>query len=309
MRNAYVAPMLLPARGLVVQLASLGAAVVSYLTLSARPLRAEECVDCSMVDESPPSIPTLGTRSQVAEVQTFGVAGALTRRQFENESARDASVLVSASHFSYDTRTIFSGRSYGFGFIGGGSAGFEGGLGVELAFGLRLPFEKTHGPIARIGIEGFLMGNQSFYSSMLELPKGEFGYQLLDRSLLFEVAATAGPVLAGRFNVEGAPKHPLGGLFQVGGHLAFGARPLHLELGVRRLGFGDSGQRDLDEVTSSLCGLPSVFTICADVRYLADGVGDEEPGARVAYLGVRLGVITSATDPPRANGTDRQKRR
>jgi hypothetical protein len=300
--------MLCPARGFVVQLASVSTAVASYLTLSTRPLQgADDCIDCSAVDESPPSIPTLGTRSPVAEVRTFGIAGTFTRRQFETESAGDASVLVSASHFSYDTRAIFSGRSYGFGFIGGGSAGFEGGLGAELAVGLRLPFEKSHGPLARIGIEGFLMGNQSFYSSMLELPKGEFGYQFLDRSMLFEAAVTAGPVLAGRFNVEGAPKHPLGGLFQVGGHFAFGARPVHLELGARRLGFGESGQRDLDEVSTSICGLPSVFTVCADARYLADVVGEEAPGARVAYLGVRLGVITSATDPPRANGTDRQK--
>jgi hypothetical protein len=252
-------------------------------------------------------IPTLGAQSSVAEVRTFGIAGTFTRRQFEDASAGDGSVLVSASHFSYDTRTIFSGRSSGFGFIGGGSAGFEGGLGAELALGLRLPFDETHGPIARIGIEGFLMGNQSFYSSTLELPKGEFGYQLLDRSLLFEVAATAGPVLAGRFNVEGAPRHALGGLFQVGGHLAFGARPLHLELGVRRVGFDDSGQGDLEEVASSLCGLPSVFTVCADARYLADGVGDAEPGARIAYLGVRLGVLTSPRDLPRTNGTDRRK--
>jgi hypothetical protein len=239
-------------------------------------------------------VPMLGAHHPVAEVATFGVAGTLTNRQFEDESAKDGAVLVSATHHSYDTRTIFAGRSYGLGFIGGGSAGFEGGLGAELAFGLRIPFASVHGPVARIAIEGFLMGNQSFYSSMLELPKGELGYQLLDRNLLFEAAATAGPVLAGYFNVEGAPKRPLGGLFQVGGHVALGVQNAHLELAVSRLDAGDFRFGALHQVQSSLCGLPSVFSICGDVRYIESETNDQEPGARVAYLGVRMGVITTS---------------
>ena len=236
----------------------------------------------------------LGTRNPVAEVQSFGVAGTMTRSRFEDQSSTDVSVLASAAHFSYDTRTVFSGRSYGFGFLGGGSAGFEGGLGGELAAGLRIPFGKKHGPITRIAVEGFLMGNDSFFSSRLELPKGEFGYQLLHRDLLVEAAVTAGPVLAGTFNVSGAPDRKLSGLFAVGGHLALGFRAAHLELTVNRLDSGDFELGAFNEVIGSLCGLPSVFAVCADARYQSGGANDPEPDGRIAYLGIRAGVVTSS---------------
>ncbi|HEX6275712.1 MAG TPA: hypothetical protein VFZ53_21875 [Polyangiaceae bacterium] len=222
------------------------------------------------------------------------MAGTLTRARFEDQSPKGASVLASAAHFSYDTRTVFSGRSYGFGFIGGGSAGFEAGLGGELAFGLRIPFAKAHGPVVRIAVEGFIMGNDRFYASMLELPKGEFGYQLLNDNVLVEAAVTAGPVLTGRFDVEGAKGRALGGLFEVGGHVALGLPTAHLEFSVNRLDSGDFRLGAFNALTSSLCGLPSVFAVCADARYLAGGANDPEPDARVAYLGVRAGVVTSS---------------
>jgi hypothetical protein len=231
----------------------------------------------------------------------------MTIARFQDESVKDGSVLVSGGHFSYDTRTIFSGRSYGFGFIGGGSAGFEGGLGGELAAGLRLPFAKRHGPVARIAVEGFLMGNDSFYASMLELPKGELGYQFLDRKLLIEGAVTAGPVLTGFFNVEGAPHRPLGGLFAVGGHVALGFRVAHLELAVNRLDSGDFTLGEFNELIASLCGLPSVFALCADARYLAGGASDPEPDARVAYVGIRMGVVTSSAPKRQTDGRGRRR--
>ncbi len=261
--------------------------------------------ECSEPREPP--VPMLGTKNPTAEVQSFGVAGALTNARFQDQSVKDGSVLVSAGHFSYDTRTIFAGRSYGFGFIGGGSAGFEGGLGGELAAGLRVPFAKKHGPVARIAIEGFLMGNDSFYASMLELPKGELGYQFLDRTFLLEGAVTAGPVLTGFFNVEGAPKRPLGGLFAVGGHVAVGFRVAHLELAVNRMDSGDFELGEFNELVASLCGLPSVFALCADARYFAGGAADPDPDARVTYVGLRVGVVTSSPPERRSGGRHRRR--
>ena len=276
--------------------------------LYAPALVAAECPDEPPSDEAEcaPMVPMLGTQNPVAEVQSFGVGATMTRTRFEEQSATDIGVLASGAHFSYDTRTVFSGRSYGFGFIGGGSAGFEGGLGGELAFGLRFPFAKTHGPLARIAIEGFLMGNDAFYSSMLEVPKGEFGYQLLHRALLLEAAVTAGPVVTGRFNVEGAPHRTLTGLFAVGGHVAVGFRTAHLELAVNRMDSGDFSLGEFNEVVGSLCGLPSVFSICADARYQAGGANDPEPDARVAYLGVRAGIVTSSVPAKEAKRKHRR---
>jgi len=283
-----------------------GAATLLCWTLLARSLSAAECGgEASSSDECSPTLPTLGTQNPVAEVQSFGVAGTLTRGRFEEQSPKGASVLASAAHFSYDTRTVFNGRSYGFGFIGGGSAGFEAGLGGELAFGLRIPLAKAHGPFVRIAVEGFIMGNDRFYASMLELPKGEFGYQLLDKSALVEAAVTAGPVLTGQFDVEGAERRALGGLFEVGGHVALGLRTVHLEFTVNRLDSGDFRLGAFNALSGSLCALPSFFAVCADARYLAGGANDPEPDARVAYFGVRAGVVTSSA-PARRSGRTRQ---
>jgi hypothetical protein len=167
-------------RAFVLNLVRARVSLVGLLVLTAAPVGAEECVEEGaeeVMEPTPPltvvcepMIPMLGTRNPVAEVQAFGLGGSLTQSRVGSASASDGSVLVSAAHFSYDTRKVFSGRSYGFGFIGGGSAGFEGGLGGELGFGLRVPFAKSHGPVARIALEGFLMGNDAFYASLLELP-------------------------------------------------------------------------------------------------------------------------------------------
>jgi hypothetical protein len=275
------------------------AAVLSCVTFVAPAVRADTCRDdSSSCNERRASGATTGARSRVAEIQTFGIAATQTLRRLDNQSTADGAILASASHFSYDTRIIFSGRSNGFGFIGGGSAGFEGGIGGELAFGLRLPFAKTHSPFARVALEGLLIGNDTFFASLLELPKGEFGYQVLSPKMLFELAATAGPVLAGRYNVDDAPARPLGGLLQVGGHAAFGLRHLHLELSLKRFDSSDYELDPLTEVASSLCGLPSVFAICANVRHLAGGSNAPEPDMRIGYLGIQVGVITSRSRPP-----------
>jgi hypothetical protein len=279
--------------------------LVALLTLTASHAGAECAEEQVDVEACPPMMPMLGTQNPVAEVQAFGMSGSLTRSRFSDASTTDGAVLVSGSHFSYDTRKIFSGRSYGFGFIGGGSAGFEGGFGGELGFGLRVPFAETHGPVARVALEGFLMGNDAFYASLLELPKGELGYQVLDRVFLVEVAATAGPVLTGQFEVNGARRRDVAGDFAAGAHLAVGFRNAHLELVVNRLDSGDSSVAAFDELRGSLCGLPSVFAVCADGRYFAQGAFEPDPDVRVAYLGFHIGLVTSSA--PKRGQTRRGK--
>jgi hypothetical protein len=93
----------------------------------------------------------------------------------------------------------------------------------------------------------------------------------------------------------------------VGGHVALGFRVAHLELKVNRLDSGDFELGEFNELVASLCGLPSVFALCADARYLAGGASDPEPDARVAYVGLRFGVVTSSAPPKRP--TDGRGRR
>jgi len=290
-------------------------AIVLCLTFAPRTVQAEEPKE--EPKEEPPAfgvevsaaLPTLGSRNRVAEAHTFGVAGTQTRRHYGGQTVSDGSILASGSHFTYDTRGSYSGRSVGFGFIGGGGAGFEGGFGGELGFGVRIPFGLTHGPIARLAIEGFLMGNDRFYASLIKLPKGEAGYQILTRDFLFEAAATAGLVLGGRYNVETAFKQDLGGRLEVGGHAAFGFRAAHLELALARINPEDDEPGALTRMTGSLCGLPSYVSVCLDARRFDGRPIESTPEARVTYFGIRVGVVTSTGQPRTAKDKEKRKRR
>jgi len=280
-----------------------------------RTVRAEEPKE-EANEESPSfgvevsaALPMLGARNRVAEAHMFGVAGAQTRRHFGDQNGSDGSVLASGSQFTYDTRASYSGRSLGFGFIGGGGAGFEGGFGGEVGFGVRIPFGLTHGPIARLGIEGFLMGNDRFYASLIKLPKGEAGYQILTGDFLFEAAATAGLVLGGRYNVEKAFKQDLGGRLEIGGHAAFGFRAAHLELALDRIDSEEDEPGALTRMTGSLCGLPSHVSVCLDARRFDGRPIESAPEARITYFGIRVGVVTSTGKPHTAKDKEKRKRR
>jgi len=63
--------------------------------------------------------------------------------------------------------------------LGGGQAGFEGARAGTVDFGYRLPVAEDHGPFGRIGFDGRLQGNDLYYFSILELPRGSVGYQYL----------------------------------------------------------------------------------------------------------------------------------
>ena len=70
------------ARGFWVNL-ELGSPIAVCLLLFSQPLLAAECAEePASSEECPPTIPTVGTRNPLAEAQSFGVAGTLTRRRF-----------------------------------------------------------------------------------------------------------------------------------------------------------------------------------------------------------------------------------
>lgn len=235
------------------------------------------------------------------ELATAGVRGSETLLTLGSDSRTAAGVLFSLNNHSYESRGLWSARSLSFGFIGGGSADFEGGLGGELAGGLRVPFSDGHGPIARLGARGFLLGNELFYSSSLQLPIGQLGYQLFTDDILLEIAGSAGPVLTGRYGVAGATSRKLGGAFEWGGHAGLHLPELHLELGFARVQ-PDTGSSlgNVDRATALLCGSPKPVVVCLETRHLrgdvvADGSIRE---ASAHYLGLQLGVFTPAPPGP-----------
>jgi hypothetical protein len=231
---------------------------------------------------------------RVAEAHFFGVRGTETWSRSARTPDRSLGVTASIRHFDYDARGLFSGRSVGSAFIGGGSAGFEGGLGGALGAGLRVPFGRSHGVVARLGLEGHLLGNDRFYASMLELPQGQVGYQLLSKSLLVELSGTLGPVLTGRYRTSAASAGTLGGMLETGARLGLGFRNAHLELAYSRYErTNEVPLQRLDRVAGSVCGMASVIGICADIEYF-DRHSDSTPAGSgdTAYLGLHVGVLT-----------------
>ncbi len=245
-----------------------------------------------------PSVP-----AELDEHRSFGLRVSETNLRLEDRTTTAFGALFALNDHQYATLSDLTSRLREFAFIGGGSGDFEGGLGGDVAFGWRARVGPNHGPFARLGLRGELLGNDVFYRSTLELPVAELGYQLLrDRTLLIEVALSAAPVLVGRYNVEGAAARALGGSFAWGGHLALALDAIHLEAGYSRLEpKPDSVYGALDTLNAALCGSAGFVAACGDLRFLRGDVHALAPDAivpaRTFYLGAFLGV--SSASPPK----------
>lgn len=279
-------------------------------TLVCQPARAADCNDPGRSSPElaapnhpcPPPVDERGearpartiAEDRVAEAHFFGVRATETWSRGARAPDRALGVTASVRHFDYNARGLFSGRSVGAAFIGGGSAGFEGGLAGALGAGLRAPFGRSHGLVARLGLEGYLLGNDRFYASMLELPQGQLGYQLLSSSLLVELSGTLGPVLTGRYRASGAPTDTLGRMLETGARLALGFRNAHLEVAYSR--YERAGQvpaHRLDRIAGSLCGNAAAIGVCADVELFdRPSVPTSAGGGDTAYLGLHVGILT-----------------
>ncbi len=181
----------------------------------------------------------------------------------------------------------------GVAFIGGGGGGFEAGLGGGLYGGWRLPFGRTHGPVARVGAFGMLAGNDVIYDSRLVLPQGQIGYQVFTNDLFFEAGFQPGAVLTGRFDPLDGAARKLNGTFDLGVYASAWSSWLRLDLEARRfVGRERAGQGRLDEVRGGLCALVRRAALCFDGRHDQGDVprGDGTFGlVRSTYVGLLVG--------------------
>lgn len=233
------------------------------------------------------------------DFRVFGARASETRVDIGGASRDAFGVLVAFEHHGYATLWNLTTRSSDFGLIGGGSGGFEGGIGGDFAFGWRAPFGALHGPFARIGLRGHLLGNDDLYTSILELPVGQLGYQVLDGTdLLVEIAAEAAPVLAGRYNAGDARPRKLGGSLDWGAHAGARYSVLHLEASYAHIADSDSALGPLQILGGTLCGEAAPVALCLDGRYLTGEVYASSAGeivtARSLYVGALFGVLAQA---------------
>jgi hypothetical protein len=149
--------------------------------------------------------------------------------------------------------------------LGGGSAGFEGALGGDVLAGYRADVGEHHGPFARAGFEGQMIGNDLFYHSTLELPAMRAGYNYAWNGVVFELGGRGGPVLAGRYNPGEHGYRRLSGSIEYGAYVFAKTEHVKLSIMARRFDARMTGDgTPVDVGTAMLCAGGGKFQLCAD---------------------------------------------
>jgi hypothetical protein len=218
----------------------------------------------------------------------FGIRGSLVDTSGVADQHRAGLQVAASAEEYWHGRITSSLLRYDLG-IGGGGAGFEGALGGTYTYGLRVPVLEHQGPVLRAGIQAYMMGNDAFYSSLLELPQLNGGWQWSRGNAVIEAAATSGVALTGRFRAGASETRELAG-FAYGGHLSVQVPWVRLSAVAERLPAND-GQGPVDMATGSLCLVTSPIALCADARgQQGDArLANVEQQVRAFYGGITLG--------------------
>lgn len=230
-------------------------------------------------------------REQLDIVTVFGIRGSITRVE---ESSAVAGAQLGGGGVAYDTHNLATIRLAHFAFIGGGTGGVEGGIGLAYAMGIITQVADDHGPFGRIGGRAHLLGNDELYHSLVELPELQIGYQLLRRKLHLELAGRAGAVLVGRYNPDDA-RRPLGKAFEWGGLASLRVDPVHFDMEWMRIEARASDpDSPVDVLSGSLCGAAFPLGICLDIRHFSGEVRPNASGGTLdlttMYFGVTIGA-------------------
>jgi hypothetical protein len=151
--------------------------------------------------------------------------------------------------------------------------------------------------VIRAGVEGYLIGDDALYSSLLELPQLQLGWQWSQGHAVVEIGATSGIVLTGRFRAWEEPTRDLGTGLSYGGRISLQIPWVRLSASGERLPAGD-GLDSVDVGMATLCAVASPVAICGDALVEQGHVGEQSPGAagagpepfvRAVYGGLTLG--------------------
>jgi len=250
-------------------------------------------------------------------VRSGSTGGRLSMTRLQGSDADNTGhglgLTLSGHSERYGAHELFNVREASFAFIGGGSLGFEGGLGADIAAGVRVPVARSHGPFFRLGMRGHLLGNDKLYTSLLEIPQLQLGYQSLRSGEVFELAGRVGPVLAGRFNTGDNAERKLGKAFEMGGHLAVHAAPVHFELEHTHV-LMDGPLGDVDLMSTRVCGDAWILQLCVDTRVGRGDAAVPEVGALpnnpvTSYFGgLSIGVLDDMVPGAREQKPRRDRR-
>ena len=221
----------------------------------------------------------------------FGIRGAVTNVRGATSGAGPG-LMVSQEGEAFSRNRFVSTRGFHRLGIGGGGGGFEGALLGGVAGGIRVPFGERHGPVVRAGLEGYLLGNDAFYASLLELPQLQLGYQYMRGTTVFEIGAKTGIVLTGRWRGGDSQARHLGGA-EAGAYLAVQVPWVRVGASATRLPTDDRLQSSVDVAQGTLCFMSTPVAICADARAMrADAINAAGGVSHVQafYGGLALGL-------------------
>ena len=176
----------------------------------------------------------------------------------------------------YRTEGLLSLRSNAIAALGGGNGGVEGALGFGGTIGVRAPITANQGPIARVGLDMDLLGNEQFYFSHIELPLGEIGYQYSNGATILEIGARGAPLLTGRYNTGDTFRRELGTSFEWGGYIGAHGSIGRLDASFTRIEARNTPpDTPVDVARGSACVYAGKWVaICADAMIIH---GDEQP--------------------------------
>lgn len=203
--------------------------------------------------------------------------------------------LVSQDALAYFDVGRLSVRYLDFAGIGYGSASLEGGLGADLAMGIRMPITESVAAILRAGLRAYLFGNDLFYTSSVELPQVQAGVDWSNSRIQVEIAARGGLVLVGRYRVGQLRVKP-GQSPTLGAFGSFRIPNALVEFSWTHLfAEGKSNFSDYDEIRAIACAVPHPLVVCADVGYKRAGSMDKANTAhpargRTVYVGATLSI-------------------
>jgi hypothetical protein len=209
---------------------------------------------------------------------------------------------ISFNTAGYINAALLTMRGFGITSFGKGADGVEGYYAGDFALGVILPVGEGHGPFLRLGMRGYLFGNERVWLSNFEAPTGQLGYQYLDGPWLFEIAGRAGLVGAGRHSLwtgdelTDLNRRKLGmPSAAVGGHLALGYGFLRGEAEYTRTNVADAIGTPMHVWRLSLCVRKDWWGGCIDHQsWLADARMRDgtTPELAVGYGGLSIGIWT-----------------
>ncbi|HEX4338905.1 MAG TPA: hypothetical protein VH062_23525 [Polyangiaceae bacterium] len=212
------------------------------------------------------------------------------RSRIGTDDRTAGSVGLEERSLNYLSLGKWSARYTDFIAFGGGNAGVDGGAGMDGAIGFKPLVGPGHGPLLRLGVRAHWYYRAHFHTSILELPQAQVGYSFIGRRLHLEAAARGGPVLTGRYGVDGGAVTRLDNSLEVGGYVSFGLRPVRLDVEASRVRLGGvSGP--VDSLDALLCGTLAKPIVCFHGSALRGTLGSRSGSqlGTATYVGVTIG--------------------